>query len=126
VHAALSRARPAPVDTERFLLRNLTEPKPQVVFDRPARPLGLGQFTSRARIQGFELDRRTRMLYSARAVGINGESVAGGAGLDALRRLADRRALSPRDRVPAALWPTLHAWYLAGWINLQKGTGAQP
>lgn len=120
VHATLSRARPAPVDTERFLLRNLTEPKPQVVFDRPARPLGLKQFTSRARIRGFELDRRARMLHSARAVGINGESLDGGAELNALRTLADRRGLGPHVRIPAKVWPILHQWYRAGWIHVAR------
>jgi 50S ribosomal protein L16 3-hydroxylase len=117
VHAALSQARPAAADTERFLLRNLTEPKPQVVFDRPARPLGLARFMARARSHGLDSDRRTRILHSALAVGINGESLYGGARLNALRRLADRRRLRPGDRIPAALWRTLHDWYLAGWIR---------
>lgn len=123
-HAALSRVRPAAADTERFLLRSLTEPKPQVIFDRPARPLGLGPFTSGARRRGLDLDRRTRMLHSARAIGINGESLDGGAELDALRRLADRRRLGPADRIPAALWHTMHAWYLHGWIHLSTTTQA--
>jgi 50S ribosomal protein L16 3-hydroxylase len=118
VHGALSQARPSRVDTERFLLRRLTEPKPHVVFDRPARPLGLARFASRARSRGVHLDRRTRVMHSTRAIGINGEYLAGRTALDGLRRLADRRGLAPADPVPAGLWPTLHDWYRAGWLHL--------
>lgn len=119
IHAALSRARPTRADTERFLLRRLTEPKANVVFERPGRPLSLADFSARARRRGIGLDRRTRLMHSARAIGINGEWVDPAAGMTALQRLADARELPPAQAsaAPSAVWPLLHDWYRAGWLH---------
>ena len=70
-----SRATPsAPSDCARFLLAHLSEPKAQVVFDRPGRPLRSQPFAEQARVKhGVALDRRTRFLYSSGSIGINGE-----------------------------------------------------
>ena len=120
VHAQLSRAKPRRADTERFLLRHLSEPKATTVFEPPRPILSLPSFRRRAMRRGIALDRRTRLIYSRTALGINGEWIEPPGAIAAFKTLADRRALLPHDtaRVPAAAWPLLHAWYNAGWITI--------
>ena len=92
----------------------LSEPKPQVWFDA-AQPL-----PDRCAV---DLDRRTRMLYDARHVFINGESFSA-SGRDArlMRELADRRHL-PAARVgqlgPEA-WNLVRSWALNGWVQARR------
>lgn len=90
----------------------LTEPKARVWFDAPARRPKLSA--------GVVLDRRTRMMYDARHVYINGESFRV-AGRDArwLRRLADQRRLTSAEllRLSADAGATLHEWAAAGWLR---------
>jgi 50S ribosomal protein L16 3-hydroxylase len=121
VHAALARHRPTRGDTQRFLLRYLTEPKAQVVFERPARPLAPQRFRAAAARRGLALARPTRMMYARGVVGMNGEiasAPADGGGL--LRALADTRVLAPSalDPLPASVQALLHDWYVAGWLQL--------
>lgn len=92
----------------------LSEPKPGTWFER-GDPWPAGA--------GVALDRRTRMLYDAQALHVNGEThrldVPGPAAARALRRLADRRKLT-RDDVRAAgagLPALLAAWCEAGWCH---------
>ena len=75
----------APDGLPRALGEALTEPKPHVVFE-PGR---------RGPLPGaLRLDRRSRMLYDAHHVFLNGESWrASGADARLMRRLADRRRL---------------------------------
>jgi 50S ribosomal protein L16 3-hydroxylase len=88
----------------------LSEPKPTVWFTKRTAP-----WQPRA----VELDRRTRMLYDARHVFINGEAVrVRGAGAAILRRLANERALDAgavraADRTVRKL---LAEWFAAGWL----------
>jgi 50S ribosomal protein L16 3-hydroxylase len=97
---------------DRALGESLTEPKANVWFDEGAEaPDGLNQVV---------LDRRTRMLYDARHLYINGESFrAGGADATLMRRLADRRALGPRElaRASEGALALLAEWCEAGWIH---------
>jgi 50S ribosomal protein L16 3-hydroxylase len=89
----------------------LSEPKPGVWFDAGA---GL---PPRCFVR---LDRRTRMLYDARHVYINGESFrAGGRDATLMRRLADRRALAPREvaALSADARSLLGQWAQAGWLR---------
>jgi 50S ribosomal protein L16 3-hydroxylase len=69
---------------------------------------------------GLVLDRRTRMMYDARHVFINGEAFRAG-GLDAqlLRRLSDQRRLAAADvaRLSAEACATLQEWAAAGWLR---------
>ncbi len=124
LHAELSARRPRPSDTARFLLSYLSEPKAQVVFDRPLRPMSETTFRAAARRRGVALDRRTRLLYHRGAIGINGEHEE----LDRVERslvrnLADTRGLAPatvQSQATATLQP-LHRWYLAGWLHLSEG-----
>ncbi len=94
----------------------LSEPKPQVWFDdggawRPG--------------QGLRLDRRTRMLYDARHVFVNGESYrAGGRDARLLRRLADDGRLDAARSAqfsPAAT-ALVADWVAAGWLRTDDDT----
>ncbi|MDQ8000753.1 MAG: cupin domain-containing protein [Pseudomonadota bacterium] len=96
---------------DRALGESLTEPKPNVWFD-PAETQDL--------MQGVRLDRRTRMLYDARHVFINGESFrAGGRDAALMRRLSDERVLTPRDlrHASAQALDLLEDWREAGWLH---------
>jgi hypothetical protein len=118
LHAVLGAQRPGRPDCARFLLAHLSEPKAQVVFDRPRRPLRSKPFAERARSHGVALDRRTRFLYSGASVGINGEfSTLDRSLRDPLQRLSDRRELVPAELSDTVL-QYLHPWYLAGWLHL--------
>jgi 50S ribosomal protein L16 3-hydroxylase len=89
----------------------LTEPKPQVWFDGGAAPNG---------DTGVRLDRRTRMMYDAAHVFINGESFrAGGRDATLMRRLADDRQLGAREvaRLGSNARALLGTWVEAGWVH---------
>jgi 50S ribosomal protein L16 3-hydroxylase len=123
-HAELVAPRPRQSDTARFLLSYLSEPKAQVVFERPLRPLQAVAFQAAVRRRGVILDRRTRMLYYRGAVGINGEheNVEPEARVP-VQRLADARGLAPASLqgAPAAAFAPLHRWYVAGWLHIAHG-----
>lgn len=126
VHQALTRRRPGRDDTERFLLRYLTEPKASVIFSRPRRSLSALPFARRADAHGLRLNRASRMLYARDAVAINGECHAvPKASRATVRRLADQRELAPGCLAAAApaLIVLLHDWYSAGWLSLQARPG---
>jgi 50S ribosomal protein L16 3-hydroxylase len=75
-----------------------------------------------AELHAVALDRRTRMLYDARHLYINGESFrAGGADATLMRRLADRRALGPRElaRASDGALALLAEWCEAGWAHAE-------
>jgi 50S ribosomal protein L16 3-hydroxylase len=118
VHSELKQHQPSQADTERFLLRHLSEPKATTVFDAPAKPLSPAQFRRRVSAHGLRLDRKTRMLYSNASVAINGELIQPARNaMPVLRALADQRSLSAdqAQRAPSWTWAVLHAWYSAGW-----------
>ncbi|BFO54573.1 MULTISPECIES: JmjC domain-containing protein [Comamonadaceae] len=109
---ALARALAEPLAVERALGESLTEPKPNVWFE-PGDP-------DADVAQGVRLDRRTRMMYDARHVFINGESyLAGGRDATLMRRLADRRELAARDMARASedALELLASWCDAGWVH---------
>ena len=94
----------------RVLGELLTEPKPQVWFEGDAG----GQPGA------VQLDARSRMLYDARHVYLNGEALRA-AGRDArlMRRLADARCLSAveRARLSPEAAALLDGWIAAGWLH---------
>ncbi|HXF47423.1 MAG TPA: cupin domain-containing protein [Burkholderiaceae bacterium] len=118
--AQLSRLRPRRTDAELTLLAELTDPKPQIVFEPPHRPLSLAKFIELTARSGLRLDRRTRMLYAGARVAVNGELFeVPAAERRLLQTLADRRALPPaalRDSARAAC-ERLWQWYRAGWLH---------
>ncbi len=96
---------------DRALGESMTEPKPTVWFDQGEAPSDLN---------GISLDRRTRMLYDARHLYINGESFrASGRDAKLMRRLADQRMLGPRDLAGASddALALLSDWCEAGWAH---------
>lgn len=108
---ALAKALAEPLALERALGEYLTEPKPNVWFDPDA---------SGAMIESVVLDRRTRMMYDAHHVFINGESYrAGGRDATLMRRLADQRRLSVRDMARASddALELISSWCDAGWAH---------
>ncbi|AVS87820.1 cupin [Paracidovorax avenae] len=112
---ALARALAEPLAVERALGESLTEPKPNVWFE-PGDP-------DADVAQGVCLDRRTRMMYDARHVFINGESyLAGGRDATLMRRLADQRELIARDLARASedALELLASWCDAGWVHARR------
>jgi len=113
--AAWRRAASAPGALERALGQWLTEPKAQVWFERSGN-------SASQRARGLRLDRRTRMLYDARHVYINGEAFRT-AGVDAqcLRRLADERRLdaAQRERFGRGARAVMEQWLASGWVHEQ-------
>lgn len=108
---ALSRALRTPDALERALGEYLTEPKAHVWFDPQRAP---------RRLASVRLDARSRMVYDARHIYLNGESWrAGGRDATLMRRLADRRALDARDLAGAseAAIDLLKSWCEAGWLH---------
>ena len=108
---ALARALAQPLVLERALGEYLTEPKPSVWFE----PGDVGVM-----LEGVRLDRRSRMMYDAHHVFINGESYRA-AGRDAtlMRRLADERQLTARELARAGddALELLSSWCDAGWAH---------
>ena len=111
-HDAVARALREPRVLDMLLGELMTEPKSNVWFDAAARA---------GRSRGdLVLDRRTRMMYDARHVFINGESFEA-AGRDArlVRQLADDRRLSAaaRARLSEGAAQLLDQWRQAGWLH---------
>lgn len=114
--------RPPSAALDDFIGRFLTEPKPQVWFERNA-PMTPARFAARASRRGLRLDRRTRIAYRRRRVFVNGASFAAtGAAAHWLRQLADRRRLDADAAGRAAADPCCGAmlceWHAAGWLHL--------
>ena len=105
----------------------LTETKPAVWFDEAPQPWN-GEAAKAGRA-GVELDARSRMMYDANHVFVNGESHrAKGADAALMRLLADRRSLDGRNlrRASAAALALLGDWHEAGWLRqVPAGEGAQ-
>jgi len=124
-HRQLLLRRPDRQDVALALLRQLSEPKPHVTFERPLRPMTAVRFADTVRRGGLHADRRTRMLYSDRTLGINGELVPLPDPTERrlIRSLADRRVLpasfdkQPDGAPSAAMLTRLYEWYRAGWVH---------
>lgn len=105
-------------DIAEFLGCYLSEPKPHVFFDAPARPLGRAAFASALAKRGVRLALQTQALFGGDQFFINGEMLNMNSALrEPLIELADRRALAPCN-VPNELVDVLHDWYLAGYVAL--------
>lgn len=102
-----------------FLGEYLSEPKPTLWFDPPARPATERRFLADAARHGLRLHRKSRMLYRQNFVFLNGESfqpVASDRRL--LQALADTRALAPEKMAAASddLRESFYQWYRDGWV----------
>jgi 50S ribosomal protein L16 3-hydroxylase len=120
--AILAKVRWTERDLVSFLGSYLSEPKAQVVFDAPDRPLSEAAFIRRAQASGIRLDNKTALLYGERTYFINGEESALGSSRKWLCELADVRRIEGKrfvtlsaDRSMTAL---LYEWYRAGWVRV--------
>ena len=117
--AALERALAQPLAIERALGEYLTEPKSNVWFE-PGPEGGL--------LEQLRLDRRTRMVYDAHHIFINGDSYRA-AGRDAalMRQLADQRQLDRAALASAsdAALELLSEWCGAGWAHATDRTAQE-
>lgn len=109
--AAVARLLADRTAQSRALGESLSEPKPGIWFEAD----------DAARIEpGVALDRRTRMLYDAVHVYINGESYrAGGRDASLMRALADERRLGAAQvaRLSAEASALLCQWATDGWCH---------
>ncbi|MGX9220600.1 ribosomal protein uL16 3-hydroxylase [Massilia varians] len=108
-------------DVSVFLGEYLSEPKHNVYFTGPAKPLTVDRFMETAAKKGLKLSSKTLMLYRGKSVFINGESFAVSradkAVLDVLaneRRIGGELLGSATDDVLEALY----TWYQDGWVEL--------
>ncbi len=117
---ALERALSQPLALERALGEYLTDPKPSVWFDAS---------DGGAMLEAVRLDRRTRMMYDAQHIFINGESYRA-AGKDAtlMRRLANQRYLGSKDiqRASDEALELLSVWCGDGWAHACADDEATP
>jgi 50S ribosomal protein L16 3-hydroxylase len=107
---ALDAALKDPLALQRSLGEIMTEPKAHVWFH------GEQEFEEGV---GVRLDRRTRMMYDAKHVFINGESFrAAGSDAKLMRKLADNRELSAADVVKLSddAHDLLAQWGEDGWL----------
>ena len=112
---ALTRALRDPIIVQRALGEYLTEPKSSVWFEPGAMAKTSDTFTAT-----LQLDRRTKMMFDAQHIFINGESfLAKGRDATLMKRLADDRRLQAPDvaRVSAGARVLLGTWIEAGWIH---------
>lgn len=109
-------------DIVSFLGAYLSEPKPSVFFDPPARPLTEARFTALAAKSGIRLDRRTLLLYDHRAYFVNGEENPLANARKWLPEFANKRSLSAKRFVTlshdSSVTALLHEWYCAGWVQV--------
>lgn len=104
---------------DEFFGSYLTEPKLNVWFDRPRRPLAYAAFIGRARRSGIRLDLKARMLFRREHVFMNGEAVVvGKSDLGAFIALADDRKLIPLPRVGESSRRLVYQWYVNGYLTL--------
>jgi 50S ribosomal protein L16 3-hydroxylase len=121
VASELTKVRFTDDDILIFLGEYLSEPKANVFFDRPSRPLALARFAKAAIKRGLALSRKTKMLYRNKHVFINGESFsAAPADRGTLTLLADTRGLNGEAVSGASqdVLEALHSWYQDGWLQL--------
>jgi len=116
-------------DIASFLGSYLSEPKPHIFFDAPARLLSREKFMQALQNRGVALDLKTQMLCHGRSVFINGEAhKTGRETYRVLRALADERSLPAGAALPRKAFDLLYQWYADGYIvaitNKRKVTRA--
>ena len=117
--AALGRIRWNRSATDVFLGCYLTEPKPNVFFTLPPRPMTSQAFAVAAARRGLHLDARTQLLYDRRWIFINGAAVARPrTGAPAIERLADARGIDAGQPGGGAAAKLFYRWYCDGYLHL--------
>ncbi|MES2351716.1 MAG: cupin domain-containing protein [Pseudomonadota bacterium] len=117
----LNKVRFTEEDITIFFGEYMSEPKHNVFFTGPAKPLTVGKFAEAAAKKGLVLSRKTQMLYRGKNVFINGESFGvSRADKITLELLANNRALAGAEMAQASddVMDALYTWYQDGWIEL--------
>ncbi|MFT5961287.1 MAG: 50S ribosomal protein L16 3-hydroxylase, partial [Burkholderiaceae bacterium] len=123
VSAELNKVQFTKDDMAIFLGEYLSEPKSNIFFEGPKRPLSLDKFMALAGKRGVTLSRKTQMLYRSKLIFINGESFeVDTTDKTLLSMLADRRALSSELTSTASqdVAEAMHDWYRQGWLAVIK------
>ena len=106
-------------DIANFLGCFLSEPKPHIFFDAPARPWSLEKFKQMIKNKGLKLDLKSQMVCHANWIFINGAAHQVYEGhYPLLRALADERELAPLKNCADAIFELLYQWYLDGYISI--------
>ncbi|MBB3117613.1 cupin domain-containing protein [Pseudoduganella violacea] len=119
----LNKVRFTEDDVTIFLGEYLSEPKHNVFFKGPEKPLTTERFAQTAAKKGVQLSLKSQMFYRGKNVFINGESFAiGKADKVTLETLANSRALDGAAVAAASedVLEALYAWYHDGWLELAQ------
>jgi len=119
----LNKVRFEEEDVTIFFGEYMSEPKHNVFFTPPPKPLTVGRFMETAAKRGLKLSPKSLMLYRGKHVFINGESFAvNRADKIVLDVLANERRLSGEALARASddVLEALYTWYSDGWIELGK------
>jgi len=104
-------------DIANFLGCYLSEPKPHIFFDPPARAMSPEKFRDAADKNGVKLDLKCQMLCRSNCIFMNGESYTVDAqSYGQMRELADNRQLASTSRNSAEVCNILYEWYLDGYL----------
>jgi 50S ribosomal protein L16 3-hydroxylase len=104
-------------DIANFLGCYLSEPKPHIFFDAPAKPLTEERFVQAIQKNGVTLDLKTQMLCHDSTIFINGDSHPVGQGCyRILRELADTRSLPASSKLTREAGDLLYQWYQDGYL----------
>jgi 50S ribosomal protein L16 3-hydroxylase len=118
---AINRVKWNEHDIADFIGCYLSEPKPHIFFDAPARPLPRAKFEQAVRSRGMELDLKTQMLCHSDTIFINGSAhPVKPRSFRELRELADHRSLPPCNP-SAQTMVLLYQWYADGYISPRPG-----
>ena len=119
IETMLDQIRWSRADVSAFLGQSLTEPKPHVFFEPPEAPLSRAQFAIALSQEGYRLDARTLLLFTADSFYLNGEAlVVADNDRNALEQLADQRQLDAHRPPSPALESMLYDWYCDGFAHL--------
>jgi len=106
-------------DIANFLASYLSDPKPHIYFNVPAKPLSEKRFAQALKKNNVALDLQSQMLCYKQTVFMNGEShPVGKSSFQTLRILADTRQLAASSKLNAEATDLLYSFYLDGYIKL--------
>jgi len=104
-------------DVANFLGSYLSEPKPHIFFEPPAKPLTEERFGLALQKSGALLDLKTQMLCHDSTIFINGDAHQVGKGCyRILRELANARTLPAASKLTREATDLLYQWYLDGYL----------
>jgi 50S ribosomal protein L16 3-hydroxylase len=122
VGRAIRKVRWDDEDVANFFGSYMSEPKPHIFFNAPAKPVTEDRFALAMQKNGIKLDLKSLMLCHGNTLFINGDACQVGAGsYRILRELADNRKLPPSTKLTREASDLLYQWYLDGYV----ATGAK-